>query len=147
LAAAIAWKQTVNSADELPLLFTSDISNGFSSAPDTVDLNNVTTVDVAMSNGNIFVVWEDEGSGTIKFREGSYLITTATHQKCRPKGSSCFTKPCEGFSVGYFRRFRLDNAAISIQNNLGENLYNSKVFEPEERIQIDVSFLKPEFIF
>jgi hypothetical protein len=62
-ALGIVWKQTVNGNDH---------SAGFPLSFDTVDLGDVTNVDIAMSNGNIFVVWEDDGTGTVKFRSGTY---------------------------------------------------------------------------
>lgn len=71
-AVAIVWKQHVNSADQLVIRFTNDISNGLSVQPDTIDLNNITNADVCMTNGNIFVVWQDDNSGTVKYRKGTF---------------------------------------------------------------------------
>lgn len=71
-AMAIVWKQTVNGAAQLPVLFTSNLANGLPAVYDTVDLDNITNTDVALDNGNIFVVWQDDGSGTVKYRFGTY---------------------------------------------------------------------------
>ena len=78
---AIVWRQTVNGSSQLPILFTNNINNGFPAVYDTVDLADNTNADVAVSNGNIFVVWQDDNSGTIKYRTGSFTpVTTAIHQ-------------------------------------------------------------------
>jgi len=69
---AIVWMQKINGNTQLPILFTNKISNGFPPAYDTVDLNDITNADVALKQGTIFVVWEDDNSGTIKYRRGTY---------------------------------------------------------------------------
>jgi len=83
-AVAITWKQNTGS-DQLPLLFTPDIAAGFPASYDTVDLDNITNADVALFNGNIYVVWEDENSGTVKFRSGTYTpVNTAVSSAGAP---------------------------------------------------------------
>jgi hypothetical protein len=71
-AAGIVWKQTVNGASQLPILFTNDLANGFPAAYDTVDLNDITNSDIAIGNGTVFVIWEDDNSGTVKYRSGTF---------------------------------------------------------------------------
>lgn len=71
-AAVVVWTQIVNGVQQLPLLFTNNIANGFPAAYDTVDLSNITNCDVAISNGNIYVVWQDDNSNTVKFRKGTF---------------------------------------------------------------------------
>lgn len=75
-ALAMVWKQRVNSRDQCILRLTPEAA-GFSNAiTDTVDLDNITNADVALAGGNVFVVWEDGGSGTVKFRSGTYTNST-----------------------------------------------------------------------
>lgn len=71
-AMAIVWKQGVSGVAQLPIMFTNDIANGFPTTYDTVDLGDITNADVAISNGNIFVVWQDDNAGTVKYRFGTY---------------------------------------------------------------------------
>jgi hypothetical protein len=71
-AMGIVWKQSVSGNEQAAMMFTNDHSTGFPLSYDTVDLGDVTNVDIAMSNGNIFVVWEDDVMGTVKFRSGTY---------------------------------------------------------------------------
>ena len=71
---AIVWKQTVNGAAQLPVLLTNEISNGLPAVYDTVDLGDITNCDVALSNGTIHVIWQDDNSGTVKYRSGQYPV-------------------------------------------------------------------------
>ncbi len=75
-AVAIVWKQSVNSSAQLPILFTNDIRKGFPAMYDTVDLADITNADVAVANGKVFVIWQDDNSGTVKYRSGTFSTTT-----------------------------------------------------------------------
>ncbi len=75
-AMAIVWKQSVSGVAQLPVLFTNDITTGFPAAYDTVDLGDITNADVALGNGKIFVVWQDDNAGTVKYRSGTYTSST-----------------------------------------------------------------------
>ena len=76
---AVAWKQIVNNKDEGVLSFTPDVT-AIPAAYDTFDLGNITNVDVAVWDGKIYVVWEDNNSGTVKFRSGSFDVTTGVQR-------------------------------------------------------------------
>lgn len=76
-AAAIVWKQNVSGSAQLPLLFTNDITKGFAAAYEMVDMNDITNADVAMNNKSVFVVWQDDKAGTIKYRSGIYATATS----------------------------------------------------------------------
>ncbi len=73
-AVAVVWKQIVNGESQLLLRFSENITNGLSAVLDTVDVSNITNTDVALANGKIYIVWEDDGSGTVKFRSGTYAV-------------------------------------------------------------------------
>ncbi len=92
-AMAIVWKQTVNSIAELPILFTKDIAIGFPSSYELVDVADITNTDVAMSNERIYVVWQDDKSGTVKFRSGSYSAVTSGIQHVKKRTFSAFPNP------------------------------------------------------
>src|SRR3990167_831716 len=72
-ASAIVWRQVVNNVVELPILFTNDLKNGFPTQFDIVDQDEIRNADVALSNGTVFVVWEDDNSGTVKYRKGTFV--------------------------------------------------------------------------
>ncbi len=75
-ALAIVWKQRVNGTDQCILRFSEEAGTFATAGIDTVDLDNVTNADVALAGGKIFVVWEDDASGTIRFRSGNFSSTT-----------------------------------------------------------------------
>lgn len=70
-ALAVIWKQNVSGADQLAIRFTGDINTGL---PDytLVDTDNITNADVALSNGAVHVVWEDNNTGTVRYRKGTF---------------------------------------------------------------------------
>ncbi|MEI7801924.1 MAG: hypothetical protein WCI97_04720, partial [Bacteroidota bacterium] len=73
-ALAVVWKQIVNGETQLLIRFTDSIMNGLPVAYDTIDLDNITNADIAMVNGKVYVVWEDDGSGTVKYMSGTYEV-------------------------------------------------------------------------
>jgi hypothetical protein len=75
-AVGIVWKQNQTGSSNLPMLFTNNIENGFPASYDTVKLGNVTNTDVAISNGKVWVVWQDDQSGTVKYRAGTFTPDT-----------------------------------------------------------------------
>lgn len=71
-AAGIVWQQAVTGSLELVVRFTNNITSGISAAYDTVALNDITNADIAVSSDKIFIVWQDDNTGTVKYRYGSY---------------------------------------------------------------------------
>ncbi|MBK5284886.1 MAG: T9SS type A sorting domain-containing protein [Bacteroidia bacterium] len=118
-AVAIVWKQYVSGSDQLPVLFTTNIASGFPAAYDTVDLSNITNADVAISNGNIYVVWQDDNSGTVKYRKGTFTIPTGVE-----KGKSenlVFAFPNPVADKLHFSHYQFEvGDKIEVKNILGE---------------------------
>jgi hypothetical protein len=71
-ALAVVWKQNVNGQDQLPIRFTTNMNAGLPTMYDTVDLGDIANADVVVGNGTIFVVWQDDNSGTVKYRSGTF---------------------------------------------------------------------------
>ena len=71
-AAAVVWKQIVSGSSQLAVLFTGNLSAGFSSAYEVLASDNVENADVALAGEKICVVWEDYNTGTIRYRSGTY---------------------------------------------------------------------------
>ena len=92
-AMAIAWKQTISSSSELPLLFTNNIAGGFPTTTEIVDMNDITNTDVVLKNGNIFVVWQDDNSGTVKYRTGTYSIFTSSNLESNTNPFTVYPNP------------------------------------------------------
>ncbi len=142
-AMAIVWRQTVNGSVQLPLLFTRDIQNGFNTNTDTVDLGDITNMDVALGDRKIYVVWQDDNSATVKFRSGSYSPITAIKDIDIRKPIEISPNP-----VNYYVHLSSDNgySGIRIVNILGETVYlqNEWVYESQT---LDISFLEKGLYF
>ena len=135
-ALAIVWRQTVNGVAQLPIGFTPSV--GAPLVYDTVDLADITTVDVAMHNGTVYVVWEDDNSGTIKIRTGSYASPSAV-EELTESDMELYPNPAENI---------LHVSAAPAQGNV--RIYNplgAIVLETEQSPAIDVTALVPGVYF
>ncbi len=84
-AIAIVWKQNANTTSEIPLLFTDNISNGFPTNYDTVaylDFYGLENADVAVSSTKVHIVWQDNYTDAVMYREGIYFqpVTVQEHE-------------------------------------------------------------------
>lgn len=125
-AVGIVWRQIVNGNVQLPVLFTSNIANGFPMQYDTVDLGDITNADIAVSNGNVFVVWQDDNSQTVKYRTGTFTpSTTGLPEQQATKSFSVSPNPVTNHVT-----IHLNNEAgqISITNILGQIVYSDQIF-------------------
>lgn len=95
-ALAIAWMQTVSGSKQCVLRFTNNKANGFPAKYDTIALGNVVNCDVALGNGKIFVVWQDENTGTVKCRPGTYVSTSGANGLAQESSLSIFPNPTNG---------------------------------------------------
>lgn len=76
---AITWKQRVGTSDEIALAFTQNISQGFATDYDTIARGGIlVNSDVALSPGVIHAVWQDETSGTVMYRKGTFITDSLT---------------------------------------------------------------------
>jgi hypothetical protein len=139
-AMAMVWKQYVNSSDQLAILFTNNIANGFPAQYDTVDLANVTTTDVAISNGTICAVWEDESSGTIKYRRGTFNpVVTSVNESVNGNDFEIYPNPARNkFTVCDLRS---TISKIEIYDVLGNRVFNRKSEAGSRKQIIDTSQL------
>lgn len=125
-AMAIVWKQTVSGSAQLPILFTNNIANGFPSVYDTVDLADVTNADVAISNDKVYVVWEDDNSGTVKYRSGSYTQINTSINITETKNISIYPNPITSeLSIEFPDA---DLYTVNIFNSIGEKIYEENAF-------------------
>ncbi len=74
-AATAVWKQNVSPGGvSIVYSFTNNISSGFSSYSTVTSAtgSGMVNADVAMTNGAIHIVWEDDNAGTVKYIKGTY---------------------------------------------------------------------------
>ena len=95
-ALGIAWKQVTNGVEQIVIKFTNDVSGELPAIIDTVAENNIMNVDLAIHDGKIFVVWEDDGSGTVKFRSGTFSTVTSVEDKASDETISVYPNPSSG---------------------------------------------------
>ncbi len=137
-AMAIVWKQTVSGVSQLPIMFTRDIAKGFGSVYDTVDLGDITNADVALSNRKVFVIWEDDNSGTVKYRIGSYSPITSINE-VRQNDFTVTPNPALT-AITLLSDNDLQNADVKIANLLGETILFQTIHS-NSNAEIDVSGL------
>ena len=77
-AVAEVWRQTVGSSSQGCLKFTDNISSGFPATFDTVATGSITNIDVAVAPGVVHVVWEDDNTGTVMYRKGTYPTSSTS---------------------------------------------------------------------
>lgn len=75
-AAALLWRHSAEFSTGLALMFTEDITKGFSGSFDTLAFSLVVNGDVAVTGNEVLVAWQDNGSSKVKFRSGTYETTT-----------------------------------------------------------------------
>ena len=92
-ALGVVWKQVVSGQEQLVFKFTSDIKEGLPVAYDTLDLDKQMNVDIAMSDGKVFTVWEDYSTGTVKFRAGTFEVRTGINNNLKYEILDVFPNP------------------------------------------------------
>lgn len=146
IAMAMVWRQTIGAGVQLPILFSNNISTGFPLAYDTVDLNDITNADVALSNGNVFVVWQDDNSGTVKFRSGVYnQVTNTISSVTSPNNYFAFPNPSSDYwFVDHTGAGKTED--IIITNSMGMEMPNRCLFD-QRQIKILTSDLPSGLYF
>lgn len=118
-AVAVIWKQNVNGQEQLPIRFTANMNAGLPVVYDTVDLADITSADVALSNGTLFVVWQDDNSGTVKYRSGTFTPFNSVNEFPESKETfSVYPNPTSSLFTVNFKNVLIGN--ITIANTLGE---------------------------
>ncbi len=135
-ALVVAWKQTVSGNDQSLLRFTKNIASGLPAAYDTVALNNITNADVAIAKGNVFVVWEDDNSGTVRFRKGTFNSVTGVEESNAVDMFSVFPNPAKS-NVTIKSELIIDE--IKIINMSGQIVYQAKPKQKTIFVKTDVA--------
>jgi hypothetical protein len=142
-AAAIVWPQPAGNATRLALLFTNNIANGFPLTYEAVAPDHVANADVALANGKIYVVWEDDNSGTVKFRKGTYTPVTSYNDAATPLPFTLFPNPAVGNILTVdFCAAPKTVMQYAVLNMLGQVVTRQDARITEKLIRIDVSGLQ-----
>jgi len=126
-ALAIVWREEVGAEQKALLRFTTDVFSGLNAAIDTVAPFNVENADVAIVNGNVYVVWESQFGG-MKFRSGSYTASTGiTDNGLTQNALELFPNPVTGNQLRFlFGNSEAGSFEYSIFDHLGQEVANGK---------------------
>jgi hypothetical protein len=115
------WKQNTSSGSAIVYSFTDNISTGLASyttVPSATG-SGVMNADVAMSNGVIHIVWQDDNSGTVKYLKGTYAPASVAWLPEREL-ISVYPNPASGtFSVHVNKAANLTYSYLS--DNMGRH--------------------------
>ena len=145
-AMALAWRQHVG-GDQFALLFTNNIINGFPATYDTVDLDNVVNVDVAVAEGTIFTVWQDDNSGTVKFRAGTFNSTTGISGNTSQNLFSVFPNPASDALHIKLNNHSPNDFKIALCDITGKEIYFSCQSELKREISIPLQQISKGMYF
>lgn len=137
-AIALAWKQNVSGSDQLGILFTNNINNGFPTLFDTVWTNNITNTDVAVGNGEIHVVWQDDNAGVVRYRKGTFISSTSVDSDI-PNGNfspSIYPNPANTI-LNIHKSSNTLNETLVITDVFGREIFKKSINISD--VKIDVS--------
>lgn len=143
-AVAEVWKQGTSGSSQLALVFTPDIHNGFPAGYDTVSIGttaSVATTDVAVFNGAVHVVWQDDNTGTVKYRKGTFSPVNTSISN-RPAIASMFMYPNPAKTEITISLLTNEDSEIELFNVLAEKLISIK-----NQNRIDISGLPTGIYF
>ncbi|UPT68044.1 MAG: T9SS type A sorting domain-containing protein [Sphingobacteriales bacterium JAD_PAG50586_3] len=133
-AMAVVWKQNVSGTAQLPILFTNNIANGFPADYDTVDLADITNTDVALSNGKVWAVWQDDNAGTVKYRSGTYTPLGTSIDETKADKFSVFPNPAS--DILNIVPLNEGKYGLAIYNAFGQQVFSSQLTTTK---QLDIS--------
>lgn len=136
-ALAIVWKHTINGSSQMPIRFTNDVRKGLPLAYDTVAPTDVTNADVALSKNKVFVVWEDDNTGTVKYRTGTFTPAgTGINKKDEDYFFDVRPNPAQG---SLLLRWNVKDSKLTITNVLGQEIFSEHSTSSKNQSQLDVS--------
>jgi hypothetical protein len=129
LALGIAWRQTVTGTDMALLKFTNSIDSGLPAFSDTIAMSNVMNVDIAIHNGKVFVVWQDYGAGTARFRSGTFTpLTTGIAENNYSREFILYPNPATSDNLRFYLNGLADgNHSCKITDAFGKCVLSSSV--------------------
>ena len=142
-AMAVVWRQNFNMNAQIPILFTNNIQAGFPAAYDSVivgsGMSAVVNVDVAVANGEVHVVWQDDASGSVKYRKGNYTPFVGRAEPLKD-AFRLFPNPTQGVvqmsvHVSVFQ----PNMKWIVSDLTGKVMCNFEMKEYAEKVEIETN--------
>lgn len=129
-----AWKQISGGVQELAIQFTENTQNGINPTQEVIDQNNIGGVDVALFNGQMWVVWEDESSGTVKYRNGNYTSQATLISKDK---SSIKATPNPSSNQWVISGEEINNNTLIVLSTINGNPINVMSIENDHSVILD----------
>ena len=134
-AATVVWKENAQGTSRLCIKFTNSVATGFLPSYDTLAIGSIANADVAMSNGAIHVVWQDDNTGSVMYRKGTYQPATVDERYSDGRAVRLYPNPAADFfsipakDVSVRRCTLFDNAGkgIEIQPAFSNGNYYFKI--------------------
>ena len=98
-AVGMLWRHSKNFNSQLGFRFTTAVTEGFKEAFDTLAFTGVMNADLAVTKDRVFVVWQDNNTGTVKYRAGEYEARIDTTSLFTPQLSLVEIFPNPAFNV------------------------------------------------
>jgi hypothetical protein len=143
-AVGMLWKQSTMGGSQIGMLFTDNILNGFPAAYDTVALSsssNIENGDVTITNGEVHVVWEDNNSGTVKYRKGTFTPVITSTEAINNSSLSVFPVPVNDVINVRFNHLQDENAMCIIINVFGQEIIHEESMIENNLLQMNLSSL------
>lgn len=131
-AVAIVWKQVANANSTIPISFTNDINIGFPPDYDTIahlDLYGLENADVAVSSNKVHVVWQDNYSNAVFYREGVYQDPVQTSDIIKKNNFQIFPNPAvnqiavkSADDLTHIAIYNVQNICVKNMSTDGKNL-------------------------
>ncbi len=125
-AVTVNWMQIVDGNNQLVLIYTDDIANGLPATHDILAEDHVTNTDAVISEDKVFVVWEDSGSGTVKFRSASRSSTTSVGQVKIVQNVNVFPNPSNGIWTLQFSEYHPE-IEVTLFNEQGQLIEHNTI--------------------
>lgn len=132
-AVAIVWIQRVNGITQLPLIFTNNINKGLPNTAEIMDENDIANADVAIFNNKIYIVWEDDKSGTVKYKQGEFDPDVTLTNETFSLEINVYPNPNAG-------NFNINSSIIpdeiTIHDINGKICYSEKPFSKQTKVKL-----------
>jgi hypothetical protein len=136
---AIAWVQNVNGQTQVAFSFTDDITKGFNPGFETEAIGSISNADVAVSKNSVYIVSEDDNSGNVKYRKGTYTIESVNETKQYEFRFHIFPNPViNDLLILKFDNVTSEKIEYTINDIFGQNILNNFV-NANNDIKIDLS--------
>lgn len=118
-AIGVVWIQNAGMTI-LAMKFTDSISKGLPAKYDTLAMGTITNADIIMSPGKVYVVWQDDASGTIKYRMGTYVLPSSVATLANREYVSIYPNPVK--DEFYISTPNVNIASCAVIDNSGKRI-------------------------